>query len=481
MSILSRWVRRPDTDETRFSFADYLSMLETYKFGGNEYLIQQTARGVGGEPVGNSFSGLAQGAFKGNGVVYACAAVRMLLFAEARFQWRQYTAGRPGDLFGTEALSLLERPWPNGTTGELLARMEQDVTLAGNAFIARRPGGFLRRLRPDWITIAWTSPGAGYDDPSADPDATVTGYIYQPPNSDPQWLPVEEVAHYSPIPDPEASWRGMSWLTPLVREVQSDTAATRHKLAFFENGASPNMVVRFDPTVTAEKFEQFKTLMEDAHVGVGNAYRTLYLGGGADVTVVGSKLSELDYKPIVALGETRIAAAAGVPPVIVGLSEGLQGSSLNAGNYQQSRRRLADGTMRPLWRIAAGSLEHLVEPRPAGASLWYDDRHIPFLRDDTLDEAETISRDAQTVRQLVDAGYDPDAVVAAVQNRDLRRLVGAHTGLYSVQLQEPGSQDSNDSQAQDDDEQPGRSFHFERDETGVVVSIDERPTYGVVG
>lgn len=480
MSILSRWVRRPDTTE-RFSFGDYLDLLESYKFGGNEYLLTQTARGVGGEPVGSGFAGLAQGALKGNGVVFACAAVRMLLFAEARFQWRAYTAGRPGDLFGTEALALLERPWPNGTTGELLGRMEQDVTLAGNAFVARRPGGFLRRLRPDWVTIAWTSPNSPYEDPSADPDATVAGYIYQPPNSDAQVLPIEDVAHYSPIPDPEAAWRGMSWLTPLVREVQSDTAATRHKLSFFENGASPNMVVRFDPTVTAEKFEQFKSLMEQSHVGVHNAYKTLYLGGGADVTVVGSKLGELDYKPIVGMGETRIAAAAGVPPVIVGLSEGLEGSSLNAGNYAQARRRLADGTMRPLWRIAAASLEHLVEPRPAGASLWYDDRHIPFLRDDTLDEAETISRDAQTVRQLVDAGYDPDAVVAAVQNRDLRRLVGAHTGLYSVQLQEPGRAEMDDDQADDMDDMGGRSFVFERDETGVVVAIDERPSHGLAG
>jgi phage portal protein BeeE len=54
-------------------------------------------------------------------------------------------------------------------------------------------------------------------------------------------------------------------------------------------------------------------------------------------------------------GETRIAAAAGVPPVIVGLSEGLQAATYS--NYSQARRRFADGTMRPLWRNAAVARE----------------------------------------------------------------------------------------------------------------------------
>src|SRR5205823_2138143 len=31
-------------------------------------------------------------------------------------------------------------------------------------------------------------------------------------------------------------WRGMSWLTPVLREIQADTATTRHKQKFFENG-----------------------------------------------------------------------------------------------------------------------------------------------------------------------------------------------------------------------------------------------------
>jgi hypothetical protein len=74
------------------------------------------------------------------------------------------------------------------------------------------------------------------------------------------------------------------------------------------------------------------------HAGVANAYKTLYLTAGADATVVGKDLQQLDFKVVQGAGETRIAAAAGIHPVIVGLSEGLAGSSLNAGNFAAARR-----------------------------------------------------------------------------------------------------------------------------------------------
>jgi hypothetical protein len=64
-----------------------------------------------GEKIESSFQGYVTGAYKSNGVVFACMLARMLLFAEARFQFRRQSFGRPGDLFGTQELSILETPW----------------------------------------------------------------------------------------------------------------------------------------------------------------------------------------------------------------------------------------------------------------------------------------------------------------------------------------------------------------------------------
>jgi len=157
------------------------------------------------------------------------------------------------------------------------------------------------------------------------------------------------------------------------------------------------------------------------------------LGGGADVKVIGSNFDQLDLKSVQGAGETRIAAAAGVPASYLGISEGLAGSSLNAGNYVAARRRFADGTIRPLWRAACGALETLLTVPDPTVRLWYDDRDVAFLQEDVLDSADIRSKDAQTMRQLVDGGFDPASVVDAVTTGDMSRLI--HTGNVSVQLQ----------------------------------------------
>jgi phage portal protein BeeE len=427
---------------------------------GNEY-ITQVGPGGSREDIPTDFSGYVNTLYKRNGVVFACMAARQLLFSEARFQFRTRTNGRPGDLYGTKALGILEKPWQNGTTGELLSRMEQDASLAGNFYGYRRPmpdgTARIRRLRPDWVTIIIGVDGAE-GDPN-DVDAEVIGYFYDPQTrgglpgqraSEARIFLPHEICHYSPIPDPDATFRGMSWLTPVLREVAADSAMTTHKLKFMENAATPNLVVKFDATVDEEKFKRFKTLMEERHSGFRNAYKTMYLGGGADATVVGNSFEQMSFKAVQGAGETRIAAAAGVPPVIVGLSEGL--SSATYSNYAQARRRFADGTMRPLWRIAASSLANIVEV-PGGSELWYDDRDIPFLQEDQKDAVEIFKSQAETVRALLQAGYDPDATIASVEAADLGLLKGKHSGLFSVQLLPPEEmgQPDNDNKTDDDD------------------------------
>jgi len=392
------------------------------------------------EQISSDFGSYISDAYKANGVVFACILARLLVFSEARFVWRQLQNGRPSRLFSNADLALLENPWPGATTGELLARMEQDASLAGNSFTtvvgaggARR----LRRLRPEWVTIVAASEN---EDPYA-LDATVVGYAYCPGGHADRMevLTPAEVAHYSPIPDPDAQYRGMSWLTPVLREIESDKATTKHKLNFFRNGAVPQVIVTYDKAVAPAAFERFVELFKEKHQGVDNHYKTLHLAGGADAKVVGSNLQQLDLKVSQGTLETRIAAAAGVHPIIVGLSEGLQGSSLNEGNFEAAKRRFADGTIRPLWRIAAASLATLITSPGSGAQLWYDDRDVPFLREDASAASSILQSEAQTIAALVREGFDADTVIDAVVSGDLRRLAGSHSGLYSVQLQPAGA------------------------------------------
>lgn len=379
------------------------------------------------EKIDGTFAGLAAGAFKSSGVVFAVMLARHLLFTEVRFQWQEVKHGRPGRLFGSDELSVLEEPWRNGTTGSLLARMEQDVSLAGNFFGVRTQNS-IRRLKPTHVSIVV---GSLSGDPH-DLDSQPKGYVYQPPGKKPITLAVDDVCHYAPIPDPTSSYRGMSWLTPVVREIQADVGATKHKEKFFQNAATPNMAVSLDKAVTKEQFTDFVKVMREQHEGADNAYKTLYLAGGADVTVVGADMKQLDFKATQGAGETRICAAGGVPPVIVGLSEGL--ASATYSNYGMARRLFGDHWARPQWRQAAAALQSILRP-PAGARLWYDDSDVAFLQEDRADDAEIAQKQATTIETLIRAGYQPATVVDAVMTGDWTLL--EHTGLYSVQLVPP--------------------------------------------
>lgn len=374
--------------------------------------------------------------YRSNGIVFACSAIRQRIFSEVTFRFVAVNNGRLGKLFGTSDLAILEKPWPNGTTGELAARMIHDVDTAGN-FYGVRHGGRLYWRDPSKMSIILNG------NPLVDEFVDVVGYAYQPTGagSTPTYTYTpEEVCHWSPIPDPDHAYRGMSWISPILREIQSDNAATDAKAQFFRNGMTPNMVVTFPPEVmTQPQFDAFKEKMEKEYRGTRGAGKTLYLAPGADVTVVGKDFKEMDFSETQGRDETRIASAAGIPAVIVGLKESLAGSSLNEGNFGAARRQLADVTMRPLYRSAAAALETIVPaPQKNGQSkLWYDDSGVAFFREDQADAAVNAAKQAETIRTYVIAGFEHDSVIAAVEADDKTLLKWG--GLYSVQLQEPGA------------------------------------------
>jgi hypothetical protein len=414
------------------SFNDYLGILNSFSFNGTNYSLNGSPQ----EEINGNFVSMARGAYKSDSVVFACMLARRSLFRQARFQWQRVNNGRLGDLFGDQSLSPLEKPWPNGNTAGLLGRAIDMVDLGGNFYATRNLAtGGINWLRPDWTHIVAGNPGS--DASLWDPDTEVIGYRYQPggPGSgeEPIFYLSDEVAHWAPIPDPESRFLGMSWLTPVIREVMADKAMTEHKLKFMENAATPNLVVKIN-SENLDKFTKWMQRFKEDHEGMENAYRTIFLGAGADVSVVGSNLQQIDFKVTQGAGETRIAAAAGVPPVIVGLSEGLQAATYS--NYGQARRRFADGTMWDLWNDFCGAISPILTV-PGGAQLSVDGTSIPFLREDEADVATIQFTNAQAIKQLTDAGYTAESVVQAITANDLTKL--SHTGLFSVQLLPPGS------------------------------------------
>ena len=269
-------------------------------------VLTSTYAGSDREPVLPQLAAYAQQANSSNAIIFSALLARMALFAEARFQ---YQALDDHHLFGNTSLVKLEEPFgPNTTTGDLLARMEQDQFLAGNAYIWDAPGeNRLVRLRPDWVTIVServTVDGGGwYRRP--------VGYFFEPPKgvldkSDGFMVPAEECVHWAPVPDPAAGFRGMSPLTPIWRDVAGDDGMSSYKIRYLQNDASPNVVIKYAQRLSEPTIDKIRDRQAARYAGPDNAGKTLILDQGADLTLVGNSLSQMDFSGVSAVGTERI-------------------------------------------------------------------------------------------------------------------------------------------------------------------------------
>jgi phage portal protein BeeE len=368
------------------------------------------------EPAMQNLVAAAMDAYQTNGVVFACTLVRMMMLSEATFKFRSLTDKH---LYGNQDLQILEHPWPGATAGELWARMEQSVSTAGNAFVAKVEDDELLVLPAGEVVIvseAVTSSGGiqykrpiGYDwDPTRTPGADYA-------KAKPQFFTTDEVAHWSPIPDPLARFRGMSWLSPVLREVASDSAMTAYKTLYMDHG-SPVTAVKYDRALKPESVDYLMDRIASKFGGVANAWRPLIFDQGAE-PILSAGLDVLDFRNVQAGGELRICAAAGVNPILIGLAPADGGTT-----YQSAMRQLADMHMRPLWRSACAALQNLVPNVPSDAQLWFDTSDIAALQAAETEKAQVTQVSAAAILTFIQAGMTPESSVLAATSGDLTLL-----------------------------------------------------------
>ena len=360
----------------------------------------------------------AQNAYANNSVVFSAELARMLVFSEAELKLQ---AKDDQHLFTNQSLALLQEPFGPGTsTAELLVRMEQDAGWAGSSYTWRNPEeDILVRLRPDWTTIV----SELVSGPNGEQYRRKVGYWVEPPRSaigqgDGFFVPADEVAHWAPIPDPAATFRGMSWLTPVYRAVQGDAGLETYKIKYLENAASPNLLIKYPQKLHPGTVDSVRERVKARYGGASNAFKTLVLDQGADATVIGNSLQQMSFPDVTAAGEQRILAASMVPGVLIGL-EPLRGAGRG---FEESVTKFANMWARPMWRSACSVLSKFVPDLPGGARLWYDTAGIALLQDGVMERGQAALVRAQALLTLRQAGYTAESAVAAVESLDLSQL-----------------------------------------------------------
>jgi hypothetical protein len=215
----------------------------------------------------------------------------------------------------------------------------------------------------------------------------------------------------------------MSWLTPVYRDVAADDGLVKYRIKYLENNASPNLLIKYAQKLQPGTVDSIRERMQARYGGADNAFKTLVLDQGADATVIGNSLQQMDFSGVSAVGIERILAAGAVPGVLVGL-EPLRGAGRG---FQESMQKFANMWARPQWRSFCGAFSQVMDV-PAGNRLWYDTGDIAALQDGEMERGQAALVRAQALLALVQAGYTHESAIAAVDAMDLSQLQAGGVG-----------------------------------------------------
>jgi HK97 family phage portal protein len=319
-------------------------------------------------------------------VVYACVKKICLTAQEAPPMVGRQLAKGWEDLPDHPLLDLLRKPNPGMVYAEFLWHALAHLLLTGETYIWKWRNQLGR------VTELWPVP-TSWIKPRYDAAGRVAGYdIWQGAGRPRLPVPVQDVCRII-FPDPTNLNQGLGPLQAALKDVQTDDNRQDYIAEMMENARTPGLIFKQPEGWSPEQKDEIRSLFNQG-LSKGKRGRTLFLEGDGATVEQGAPLKDLDWPGLSALSETRICAAFGVPPILIGLRSGLDASTYS--NYEQALKSFAHGTMLPTWfMLSAGLTRGLLtdEGETDGTTeVYHDTDEVKALQEDMDKQAERAIR-----------------------------------------------------------------------------------------
>lgn len=310
---------------------------------------------AGGQPVypQDNYRDLVSGGYSKNELVYAC--INEIASSAPEAPLRVYDTENDDVRDDHPLRQLIARPNPFLSEFELWELTIIHLYLAGNAFWekVRSSAGRvveLWPLRPDRVRIVphardWI---AGYQ-------YRIDGRTFE--------LGRDDVIHFR-FPDPLNDFLGMPPLRAALRAVATDNEMTDFAKVMLQNGALPGVVITTQEAIDEATVERLSARWKQKFGGRRRG-EPAFLQQGMEVHTVGLDMQQLAFPDLRMISETRICAALGVPPILVGAQAGLARSTF--ANYGEARRSFWEETIAPLLRRFADKINTQLLPEWPGS------------------------------------------------------------------------------------------------------------------
>lgn len=331
-----------------------------YKKGHRSRSLILRAAGVGPIWTPRQYEKLSHEGYLKNVIVYRSVSLIAKSVASVRFE-----AGK--------ADPLLRRPNSYQSGAAFIESLMGFLLLSGNAYIEvvedEEGVSDLYVLRPDRMKII---PG---------PNGTVRAYEYQVAGQTYQFKAdavtgegaIIHLKTFHPLND----WYGMSPIEAAALAIDQHNSVAGHNLSLLQNGGRPTgafILKNGENYLSAEQRESLKKDLKAFYEGPENAGRVLMMEGDFEWKEMSLTPKDLDFLSGKNVSAREIAAAFGVPPMLVGV----EGDATYA-NFKEARYHLWEETIVPWVEFIKEELNAHLMPHFGSERITYNKDDIEAL------------------------------------------------------------------------------------------------------
>ena len=273
---------------------------------------------------------------------------------------------------GYWALDVIRNPLPeaNLTEFDLKQAIVSYLELAGNAYIEKLFNAGKTKVVGLWPKI---DPRNMYVVPGE--ERLIAGYVFRSGATN-KLFTADEIIHFIYF-HPENPYYGLSPVEVLKTSLGADVRALDWNKVFFDNSAIPEGVLSTTARLSASDIRMHRELWQEEHGGVRKSHRTAIIGQGMEYKPMGPTHRQMGFLDLLKYTREQILGVYGVPPVVLGLFEGV-----NRASATVMRRLFYEQTVLPrLGKIESTLTYALVKPGE-NVRLMFDVGAIEALRED---------------------------------------------------------------------------------------------------
>lgn len=365
------------------------------------------------EVFGSPTDSLCELSFRAHAVIASCTKLKANVAAQPRLEigFEEHGSEAWQAVAQHDLLNLFDSPMRDVSRNRLIKQLVMGLCLTGKGYaqkLRNRGGSRVVGLMP--LPASWVHPERGVGTDRYFSFFRVRTQEALVPVSDMLWLL---------DPDPNNPSAGVGFVEQAWRAFILDVERELYQGETTVNLKVPGVVVHTERNLGAEERERAREEFRD-RFGRGKRGDVAFLGGGgkSEISVL-NPLGDMDWPGLTGLSETRICAAAQVPPILVHTRAGLDRATYS--NFAQAKRAFYLATMAPLWEDVADGLT-LSFKEELGPRLRFRFRYdeLPEFQEDNSDKAKRIVQLfsagliswASAVSEL---GYDPEEMAQEVQ------------------------------------------------------------------